>query len=396
MGKIRRKFEPEFKRQMVEQVETGQVTMAQAAREYQISRSLIERWRKQYRSNVSALADQPSRQERQLEAENEKLKAKIGDLVMQIEHLKKTASLGSTAEKRQYVRDHLEQLGSVSKACQVTGLAPSSYYYKPDRSDRQRREAEDEKLRLQIDDIHAEFPGYGYRRIVRELDRRGIQVNAKRVRRVMGKYDLGPIVWRAFIRTTDSKHQLPIYPNLIKNRKVRALNEVWVADITYIRIRSSFVYLAAILDLYSRRIVGWAISKRIDSALCVAALRMALDSRRPGPDCIHHSDRGSQYASADYVDLLGEHGVQISMSAKGNPYDNAFIESFYKTLKYEEVHLWNYETYDDVIERLPFFIEEVYNFKRLHSSIGYVPPNEFEDALVNMKPADRPVLILGK
>ena len=307
---------------------------------------------------------------------------------------KKTASLGSTAEKRQYVRDHLEQLGSVSKACQVTGLAPSSYYYKPDRSDRQRREAEDEKLRLQIDDIHAEFPGYGYRRIVRELDRRGIQVNAKRVRRVMGKYDLGPIVWRAFIRTTDSKHQLPIYPNLIKNRKVRALNEVWVADITYIRIRSSFVYLAAIL--YSRRIVGWAISKRIDSALCVAALRMALDSRRPGPDCIHHSDRGSQYASADYVDLLGEHGVQISMSAKGNPYDNAFIESFYKTLKYEEVHLWNYETYDDVIERLPFFIEEVYNFKRLHSSIGYVPPNEFEDALVNMKPADRPVLILGK
>ena len=116
----------------------------------------------------------------------------------------------------------------------------------------------------------------------------------------------------------------------------------------------------------------------------------------PGPDCIHHSDRGSQYASADYVDLLGEHGVQISMSAKGNPYDNAFIESFYKTLKYEEVHLWNYETYDDVIERLPFFIEEVYNFKRLHSSIGYVPPNEFEDALVNMKPADRPVLILGK
>ena len=278
----------------------------------------------------------------------------------------------------------------------MTGLAPSSYYYKPDRSDRQRREAEDEKLRLQIDDIHAEFPGYGYRRIVRELDRRGIQVNAKRVRRVMGQYDLGPIVWRAFIRTTDSKHQVPIYPNLIKNRKVRALNEVWVADITYIRIRSSFVYLAAILDLYSRRIVGWAISKRIDSALCVAALRMALDSRRPGPDCIHHSDRGSQYASADYVDLLGEHRVQISMSAKGNPYDNAFIESFYKTLKYEEVHLWNYETYDDVIERLPFFIEEVYNFKRLHSSIGYVPPNEFEDALVNMKPADRPVLILGK
>jgi len=308
---------------------------------------------------------------------------------------KKTANLGSTAERRQFVRDNRRQLGSVSKACQVTGLAPSSYYYKPDRAHRQRREAEDEKLRLQIEDIHAEFPGYGYRRIVRELDRRGVQVNSKRVRRVMDKYDLGPIVWRAFIRTTDSRHQLRIYPNQIKNREVRALNEVWVADITYIRIRSSFVYLAAILDLYSRRIVGWAISKRIDSDLCLAALRMALDTR-PTRECIHHSDRGSQYASTDYVELLREHGFEISMSAKGNPYDNAYIESFYKTLQYEEVHLWNYETYDDVIERLPFFIEEVYNRKRLHSSIGYVPPNEFEDALVNMKPADRPVLILGK
>ena len=229
--------------------------------------------------------------------------------------------------------------------------------------------------------------------MVVELNRCGVPVNGKRIRRVMKKFRLRPITWRTFIRTTDSRHALPVYRNLIKNRQIRAVNQAWVADITYIRIRSSFVYLAAILDLYSRRIVGWAISKRIDTELCITALRMALETRSTH-GCIHHSDRGAQYASATYVALLRQYGLQISMSAKGNPYDNAFMESFYKTLKYEEVHLWNYETYDDVIERLPFFLEEVYNRKRLHSSIGYVPPAEFEDAVLNMKPADRPVLNL--
>jgi putative transposase len=226
-----------------------------------------------------------------------------------------------------------------------------------------------------------------------ELRRRGIRINGKRIRRVMKKFGLKPIIWRTFTQTTDSRHTLPVFPNLTKNRQVRAVNQVWVSDITYIRIRSSFVYLAAILDLYSRRIVGWAISKRIDTELCVTALGMALQTRR-ARGCIHHSDRGVQYASAIYVALLRQSGLQISMSAKGNPYDNAFIESFYKTLKYEEVHLWNYETYDDVIERLPFFLEEVYNRKRLHSAIGYVPPTEFEAAVLNMKPADRPILNL--
>jgi len=248
-------------------------------------------------------------------------------------------------------------------------------------------------LREKIERIHEEFPGYGYRRLARELKRRGDRVNEKRIRRVMKKFDLKPITWRTFVRTTDSRHSLSVYPNLIKKRRVRAVNQAWVADITYIRIRSSFVYLAALLDLYSRRVVGWAISKRIDTDLCLAALQMALETR-PARGCIHHSDRGVQYASARYVALLRQHGLQISMSAKGNPYDNAFMESFYKTLKYEEVHLWNYETYGEVIERLPFFLEEVYNRKRLHSSIGYVPPVEFEAAVLNMKPADRPVLNL--
>jgi putative transposase len=301
--------------------------------------------------------------------------------------------LGSAEEKRRYIRHHRQELGSISKACQVAGFASSTFYYQADNQHRKHFDDQDEKLRQQIEGIHEEFPGYGYRRVTRELKRRGVQVNDKRVRRVMKKFGLRPITWRTFVRTTDSRHALPVYRNLIKNRQVRAVNEVWVADITYIRINSSFVYLAAILDLYSRRIVGWAISRHIDTELCLAALEMALDTRH-ARGCIHHSDRGVQYASSAYVSLLRQKRLQISMSAKGNPYDNAFMESFYKTLKYEEVHLGNYETYEDVIERLPLFMEEVYNRKRLHSSIGYLPPVEFEAAISNMKPADRPVLNL--
>jgi transposase InsO family protein len=303
------------------------------------------------------------------------------------------ASLGSAAEKRRYIRDHRKELGSISKGCQIGNLSPSTYYYKPNPLHQRRRQADDEKLRRAIETIHEVFPGYGYRRVVLELERHGWVVNGKRVRRVMNKYDLRPLTWRRFVRTTDSRHALAVYPNLLKNLQVRGINQVWVADLTYIRIRSGFVYLAALLDLYSRKVVGWAISKRIDTELCVAALRMALDTRSCR-GCIHHSDRGVQYASASYVSLLSEHGLQISMSRRANPYDNAFMESFYKTLKYEEVHLWNYETYADLIQRLPFFLEDVYNRRRLHSSIGYIPPIEFEANVKKMKPADRPVLNL--
>ena len=390
MGKIRRKFEVEFKRRLVEQIETGQMTLSAAARQYQISPSVIQRWRTQYEANQ--LVDRPSSRERALEAENERLKAKVGDLVMQIDHQKKTAELDEAESKRRYCRNHWEKLGSISKGCEMTGLARSTYYYRP-KVDPKLKAQQDADLRDRIERIQAEFPGYGYRRVYRELERQGEIVNTKRLRRVMKRYGLKPITWRSFLHTTDSNHRFRIYPNLLKRHTVTGLNQAWAADITYIRIRTGFVFLAAILDLHSRKVIGWAISKRIDRQLCIEALQMAIAARLDTRGCIHHSDRGVQYASDDYIDILRTHGFQISMSAKGNPGDNAFVESFFKTLKYEEIHLWNYETYEDVIERVPYFIEEVYNRKRLHSSIGYRPPIEFEQ-LVNLKRADRPILNL--
>ena len=274
----------------------------------------------------------------------------------------------------------------------MTGLARSTYYYRP-KVDPKLKAQQDADRRDRIERIQAEFPGYGYRRVYRELERQGEIVNTKRLRRVMKRYGLKPITWRSFLHTTDSNHRFRIYPNLLKRHTVTGLNQAWAADITYIRIRTGFVFLAAILDLHSRKVIGWAISKRIDRQLCIEALQMAIAARLDTRGCIHHSDRGVQYASDDYIDILRTHGFQISMSAKGNPGDNAFVESFFKTLKYEEIHLWNYETYEDVIERVPYFIEEVYNRKRLHSSIGYRPPIEFEQ-LVNLKRADRPILNL--
>ena len=233
--------------------------------------------------------------------------------------------------------------------------------------------------------IALEFTKYGYRRMTKQLHRQGQQVNHKKVYRIMKENNL--LVRRKKFRpiTTQSGHGLQVYPNLAKDLAVTKLNQLWVSDITYIYLPLGFAYLAAILDIFSRKCVGWCLGINIDAQLTLDALNMAIVSRQHlgFSGMIHHSDRGVQYASQAYTDRLKEFGIVISMSGKGNAYDNAFAESFMKTLKVEEVYIKEYETFEEAYANIRHFIELVYNEKRLHSSIGYVPPVEFEAEILN-------------
>lgn len=263
----------------------------------------------------------------------------------------------------------------MSALCQMMGLSRASYY----RWLGPRPESPVEmELRDAMQKIALEFPSYGYRRITAEMHRRGFEVNHKRVLRLMREDNLLCIRHKAFVVTTNSQHDLPIYPNLAPQITPTGVNQLWVADITYIRLLKEFIYLAVLLDAFSRRVIGWALGRTLEAELALSALRMALRQRQPEPELVHHSDRGVQYASHEYTDLLKHHGIRISMSRRGNPYDNAACESFMKTLKYEEVYRTEYRDLADAYAGIGEFIERVYNKQRLHSALGYVPPAEFE------------------
>jgi len=272
----------------------------------------------------------------------------------------------------------------INKGCSSLNISRRSYYYS---LKEKHIEPYNKKTRDSILNIALEFPKYGYRRVTAELHRRGQLTNHKKVLRIMREENILCKPRKKFrITTTDSNHSFTIYPNLAKGILLTGINQLWVSDITYVHLIDECVYLAVIIDVYSRKCIGWSLERHIDAYLAMTALNMAIDARLQFgiSGLVHHSDQGVQYACNEYVNRLKELGIKISMSRRGNPYDNAFAESFMKTLKVEEVYLKEYKTFDEAYNNIKQFIEVVYNDKRLHSSIGYLPPVEFEAKILNI------------
>lgn len=267
----------------------------------------------------------------------------------------------------------------VEPMCRLAGVSRAGYY----RFLQPRYPGEEQmEVRNAIQQIVLEHRRrYGYRRVSAELRRRGMAVNHKRVLRMMREDNLLGIEAKSFIATTDSDHDRPVYLNLARRMKLTAINQLWVADITYIRLRQEFVYLAVVLDVFSRKVVGWALDRTLSTRLPLLALQRAITERQPAPGLVHHSDRGIQYASYQYTELLNIHGIMPSMSRPGNPYDNAFCESFIKTLKREQIDVVKYPYIDELNAHLEEFIEHYYNRLRIHSALGYKTPEEFEAGL---------------
>jgi len=265
---------------------------------------------------------------------------------------------------------------SIERMCQLIPVSRRSFY----RSLKEQRPVEEEtEVRSVIQQIALEHRRrYGYRRITAELRRRGMQVNHKRVVRIMRKDNLLALQPKRFKVTTKSNHKFEVYLNLAARMKLTGINQLWVADITYVRLKAEFVYLAVILDGFSRKVVGWALDRTLGMRLTVGALEQAIERRQPKPGLVHHSDRGLQYARGEYIALLERYHMIPSMSRPANPYDNASCESFIKTLKREEIYAHKYENLEHLRTNIEEFVDEYYNRQRLHSALAYCPPEEFE------------------
>lgn len=263
--------------------------------------------------------------------------------------------------------------------CELAQVSRAGFY-RYFRQQQPREEARE--VQAAIHQIVVDHHGrYGYRRVTHELRHRGMIVNHKRVARIMREDNLLAVQPRAFVTTTDSNHDLEVYFNLAARMKLSGVNQLWVADITYIRLREEFVYLAVILDAFSRKVVGWALERHLTAQLCIAALEQALAKRQPLAGLVHHSDRGVQYASKAYIDLLRANQIQPSMSRPANPYDNASCESFMRTVKREEIHVNRYRDLEHLRANIAIFIDQYYNCQRLHSALGYRSPEQFEQQL---------------
>jgi len=272
--------------------------------------------------------------------------------------------------------DSVSETMPLHRLCRLAHIPRGTYYRHQERA---KVGDHHDPVCQEVHRVCEQYPRYGYRRVTHELHRRGQQVNHKRILALMRREKLLCRPKRRFVRTTNSEHPYRVYPNVAQAMVLSSPDQLWVADITYVRLRQRFAYVAVILDAFSRRVIGWALSEHIDTHLSLTALRMALEQRQITPGLVHHSDQGVQYASNEYVSILKSKDIAISMSRKGNPYDNAKAESFMKTLKAEEVQLNEYESVHDARCNIEYFIDAIYNHKRLHSALGYVPPVEFED-----------------
>ncbi len=378
-----RRHSVEFKKQTVEQMK-GSDNIHELARELDIERKLLYTWKYQFEGRPEPRHANYA-EDKQKRAESSGLGGQ--DLGGGFFQGCLAQDQGRTPEHHQLWRDSVyaeiqawaqQRQGklTVERMCYLAQVSRAGYYRNLAVADPPR---EDMTVRQAIHEIVLQHRRrYGIRRVTKTLRGRGLIVNHKRVERMMREDNLLAIRRRKFILTTDSHHELRVYLNLAARMELTAINQLWVADITYIQLRTEFVYLAVVLDRFSRRVVGWALDRTLAARLAVTALRQAIDSRKPQPGLVHHSDRGVQYASQEYVDLLQAHHIEPSMSRPANPYDNAACESFMKTLKVEEIYCTQYQDLEDLSAHIEEFIDNYYNRCRLHSALGYKSPEEFE------------------